>query len=271
VSHLVRANGVKAILSGEGADECFLGYGRIAYDDVRARYRRALSRVRALVQRVPRLGKALWPECAHPGAATELQQNFELQLDRDRVVRRVKEAGLDAHPREYRSLDWLGYHLRTLLHRNDALGMAASIEARFPYLDHDLVRFAVNLPYEYKIRRSLGTLERAHPFLRDKWVLRAVADRYLPRSLSRRRKIGFPTNAYTRARCAPAFFEGGFIADFYRLGERSLAHLLEGADPDLRLRLLMLEAWGRLFFRGTSQGDVTAQLVRHMTIDPVPA
>ena len=38
------------------------------------------------------------------------------------------------------SLDLLGYNLRALLHRNDSMGMAASIEARFPFLDNRLAR-----------------------------------------------------------------------------------------------------------------------------------
>jgi asparagine synthetase B (glutamine-hydrolysing) len=34
------------------------------------------------------------------------------------------------------------------------MGMAASIEARFPFLDGQLVEAAINLPYKYKIADS---------------------------------------------------------------------------------------------------------------------
>lgn len=269
VSRLVRANGVKAILSGEGSDECFLGYGPIAYEDMRQRYRRFLLRARGIVHRVPKLGKALWPRVAgHHLAVQDIEQNFEITMDRLRVQQRIREVGIDVPPREYRSLEWLGYHLRTLLHRNDALGMAASIEARFPYLDNDFVKAAVNMSYQYKIRPSMNAHDRSHPFLRDKWVVRKVADRYIPRALSQRKKIGFPTNAYDRMRCPPSFFKSGFVADLYRLGDQAVTYLLENSDRDLRVRLLMLEVWGRLFFRGATQAEINGEMRRHISIDP---
>lgn len=272
VSRLVRANGVKAILSGEGSDECFLGYGKIALEDIRQGYRRAISRLRDLVHRVPKLGKEVWPQdLGYSPFVHSLEQNFEVALDRARIQERIRRDGAHFSPREYRSLEWLGYHLRTLLHRNDALGMAASIEARFPYLDHDLVRAAVNLPYEYKIRPSLTTLDRAHPFLRDKWVVRKIADRYIPKALSQRKKLGFPVNAYDRMQISPDMFRGGFVADLYRLREPELLHLLKDCDRHFRVRLLMLEAWGLLFFHGTTESELSTKLSRHTSIAPAAA
>jgi asparagine synthase (glutamine-hydrolysing) len=38
-----------------------------------------------------------------------------------------------------RSVEYLGYHLRTPLHWNDSLGMDASVESRFPFLDPEVV------------------------------------------------------------------------------------------------------------------------------------
>jgi asparagine synthase (glutamine-hydrolysing) len=269
VSRLVRANGVKAILSGEGSDECFLGYAPIAYDDLRGAYQRLLAGTRDLVQRVPKLGKGLWPKTTDfQDRVKDIEQNLELALDRRQILQRVGEVGVQLRAREHRSLEWLGYHLRTLLHRNDALGMAASIEARFPYLDNAFVKAAVNLPYKHKIRPALNSFDLAHPLLRDKWVVRQVADRYIPRALSRRRKVGFPVNAYERLRCAPSFFESGFVADLYRLGTRAVGRLLETSSRDFQMRLLMLEAWGRLFFRGVSEPELRTSLLRHVQIEP---
>jgi asparagine synthase (glutamine-hydrolysing) len=272
VSRLVRASGVKAILSGEGSDECFLGYSSIAYEDLSLGYRRALARVARLVQRIPKVGERIWPrESGHAALVVGMQQSFERELDRQRVEQRLLETGADVRRREQRSLDWLGYHLRTLLHRNDALGMAASIEARFPYLDHDVVREAVNLPYAYKIRPSLRASDHAHPFLRDKWVVREVGGRYLPRTLSQRRKLGFPVNAYERMTVSPGFFQQGFVADLFRLSEPALAYLLEHSDRHFQMRLLMLEVWGRLFFWNHSQADLTKELFARIAIDPIGA
>lgn len=267
VSRLVRANGVKAILSGEGSDECFLGYSQIAFEDLRQSYRRLLSGLRNLVHRVPTIGKAVWPiQSGSVHLVQQIEQNFELALDRARIHDRIRAVGIDVHPREFRSVAWIGYHLRTLLHRNDALGMAASIEARFPYLDHDVVRAAVNLPYRYKIRPSVTTFERAHPMLRDKWVVRMVADRYVPRALSRRKKLGFPVSAYARMQVRPEMFKGGFVADLYRLNEAAMRELTSEADRAFIVRLLLLEVWGRIFFQGGSPDGLVAELYRHTTI-----
>lgn len=270
VSRLVRASGVKAILSGEGSDECFLGYSPIAFEDLRQGYRRVLSNLRNLVHRIPKLGKTIWPhDAGYAPLVLGLEQNFEIALDHARIQDRVREAGVEVRAREYRSLEWLGYHLRTLLHRNDTLGMAASIEARFPYLDHNVVRAAVNLPYEYKIRASLTALDRSHPFLRDKWAVRKVADRYLPRILSQRKKLGFPVNAYERMRVSPALFKGGFVAELFRLSEPALFHLLDCADRHFRVRLMMLEMWGRLFFRQATEAELVSDLYCQTSIDPI--
>ena len=62
------------------------------------------------------------------------------------------------------------------------------------FLDNEVVKVAVNMPYRYKIRFSPTVLEKAHPGIRDKWVVRKVADRYIPRELSQRIKIGFRTS-----------------------------------------------------------------------------
>ena len=148
------------------------------------------------------------------------------------------------------------------------LGMAASIEARFPYLDHDVVRAAVNLGYRYKIRPTLSALDRSHPFLRDKWVVRSVADRYVPRVLSQRRKLGFPTNAYERMRVSPEIFASGFAADFYRLASRELSLLLRDAPPRVVVRLLMLEVWGRLFMGSATPAQMVDALRAHTRIEP---
>jgi len=67
-----------------------------------------------------------------------------------------------------------------LLMRVDKLTMAHSIEARVPFLDHDLVEFAMRLPASYKLRNGVG-----------KSILKKVADRYLEPEIVHRKKQGF--------------------------------------------------------------------------------
>jgi len=105
VSRLVRDNGVKAILSGEGSDECFLGYGPIAFEDLRRSYRRFLGRTQSVIHRIPKLGKALWPpRSSDPELVMEMAQNFEIALDRSRIQELIQTSPAKATPREYRSL-----------------------------------------------------------------------------------------------------------------------------------------------------------------------
>jgi asparagine synthase (glutamine-hydrolysing) len=77
--------------------------------------------------------------------------------------------------------------------KQDKLSMASAIEARVPYLDHELVEFVLRLPPALKIRR--GT---------TKYLLRRYAQRLLPPESTRRRKLPFyvPVENYLRA---PAF------------------------------------------------------------------
>ena len=67
--------------------------------------------------------------------------------------------------------------------------MAVSLEARVPYLDHELVEFAFRLAPSLKLRGLVG-----------KWILRRAFRDRLPASILRRRKSGFsvPIAAWLR-------------------------------------------------------------------------
>ena len=88
-----------------------------------------------------------------------------------------------------------------LLMRVDKLTMAHAVEARVPFLDHDLVEFAMRLPPSYKLRD--GVCKR---------VLKKAAEPYLDEDMIYRRKQGFgaPMEEWFRegdfgARCLAAF------------------------------------------------------------------
>jgi len=77
-------------------------------------------------------------------------------------------------------LDALGYLPDDLCVKTDRATMAASLEARLPFLDHSIVEFAWSLPTALKIEGDTG-----------KTVLRDVLYSYVPRSLVDRPKMGF--------------------------------------------------------------------------------
>ena len=77
-------------------------------------------------------------------------------------------------------MDALAYLPDDLCVKTDRATMAASLEARLPFLDHAVVEFAWSLPTAFKIEGDMG-----------KTVLRDVLYRYVPRQLVDRPKMGF--------------------------------------------------------------------------------
>ena len=273
VSKLVRSNQVKGVLSGEGADESYIGYPSLIFD-VRAFLRGVLGEAPRVAYDLLRHGFERARGRRRPDApenpvavVRSLHNRFETDLGEEEIREDIRRrSGREPTDRELVTLWQLGYHLRTLLHRNDCLGMAASIEARFPFLDSRLVRLAVNMPYSAKVRLSPATLEREHYFLRDKWVLRKVAERYLPRKLAHRKKRGFPVRAHERMRIAPDSFDDSFVGNLFELGRRELRLLVDRASPELRRRLLHLDVWARVCLEGIPTEDVKRRLQQYVVL-----
>ena len=86
-------------------------------------------------------------------------------------------------------MDVLGYLPNDILVKLDRASMAVSLEGRVPFLDPDVFAFAWRLPLGMKIRKGQG-----------KWVLRQLLDKYVPRRLFERPKMGFgiPIESYLR-------------------------------------------------------------------------
>ena len=73
-------------------------------------------------------------------------------------------------------------YLIELLMKQDQMSMAASIESRVPFLDHELVEFTAGIPAKYSIRGMAG-----------KVILKQAVEDLLPKSIVYRQKMGFPT------------------------------------------------------------------------------
>jgi asparagine synthase (glutamine-hydrolysing) len=153
-----------------------------------------------------------------------LVPNGHRTLDSHAVVRDYVGAldGRLVDPDVLQKIPYLELQLRLpehLLMRVDKLTMAHAVEARVPFLDHDLVEFAMRLPPTYKLRDGIG-----------KKILKEAARPYLDADLVDRTKQGFgaPMEEWFREgdfgrRCLDAFKrsalrEAGFFDNDYFSG-----------------------------------------------------
>jgi asparagine synthase (glutamine-hydrolysing) len=193
---------VTVSLSGDGGDELFGGYHyyQIAHRlgplyRSPAMFRRCLA---ALASVIPRhhfqlLSAALRQE-TEMGTycfARSISKDFDSALTNDSTPRTQGllglftdaaehfPAGLDASEKGMR-LDALYTLPDDYLQKVDLASMAFSLESRDPFLDQDLVEWAMKLPLKWKIRGK-----------QNKFLLRKLAYRYLPQEILDRPKQGF--------------------------------------------------------------------------------
>lgn len=198
---------VTVVLTGEGADELFLGYPRY--------------QIPQILDRVYRLGPILRPLLGVLGRISGDHRIRKLEYFLRRDIDDAILANSTANEREgveallspglartqthreavlthYSDLQDIGVRLSfqdqhtylvSILNRQDKMSMGASIEARVPFLDYRIAEFANALPSRCRTRS-----------LRGKELVKRVARNYLPDEVVYRRKSGFgvPLGAWLR-------------------------------------------------------------------------
>src|SRR5436190_14792938 len=152
---------VKVILSGEGADELFGGYPTYLGHKLAPLYHAlpsfARAALRRMVQRVPSSTKKMTLEFLLKRFVSDAEKSW---IDRHRAwfgsglpseIHKSPSKGSDSN--SYSDalagamlLDYQSYLRDNLLVKVDRATMLSSVEARAPYLDRDVTRFALPLP-----------------------------------------------------------------------------------------------------------------------------
>jgi asparagine synthase (glutamine-hydrolysing) len=233
LSRLVRDRGYKVVLTGEGSDEVFGGYDIFKETKIR----RFWSTFPASKMR-PALLRRLYPYMkniqAQPEAylraffrttAEDCSDPFFSHLPRWSLTSKVKlfysddfraqlgpyDPLADLHmalPANY--TEWDGFtqaqYLETahllpgyiLSSQGDRMGMANSVEGRFPFLDYRVVQFAASLPPRLKMK-----------VLNEKYLLKRAVRGLIPESVRNRKKQPY------RAPDAKSFFgTNGTLVDY---------------------------------------------------------
>jgi asparagine synthase (glutamine-hydrolysing) len=267
-AELAHRTGVKAVLTGEGSDELFLGYP--AY--VARRYKWMTAPVDGMIKAygaIPSVRRFLFP---HDDANVDLfypklTTNFEHEAADARFDQAYAFLPPSKRADHLSSSHLLMSHLGSLLHRNDRMGMLAGIESRFPFLDEDVVAFGLNLPAKFKIERVRKVFDRKHPFLMDKAIVRRLASEHLPPALTAKTKFGFPTYGHKSLVIDRGFFEGGYVEDAFELSPDAEEQLVTDRFRYFGALMASVEVFGRLFDSGQTPEEVTAHLEQHVVVD----
>jgi asparagine synthase (glutamine-hydrolysing) len=249
IASLARHDGVKVLLSGEGADELFGGYGWLhadAYEGFRHR-RRRVERLTAVPNALFWRAKGPAAPESRPGPSARIrdveegeERRFSAAYRRQFGARRRLSAALGAD---------LCTYLPHLLNRQDKSTMRESIETRVPFLDPAVVATALNLPLELRVLP-----ERKAP-------LRDLSRRLLPPGVADRPKVGFgfDVRGYLAA-ARPSFLADGRLRDLLRVGADEWAGRVAAADSFHSLLLWTGEIWCRLFVDGATVTAVDREL-----------
>jgi asparagine synthase (glutamine-hydrolysing) len=258
---------VKVALSGDGGDELFGGYETYLAQGMARRWNRiprtlrqgvlepAIRRLRprpakkGVVNKAIRfveglehdagLGHARWRVFAGSEMLADLltpeaSARVHTPIERH-VFDLARRAGERSDVDRMLYVDVHSYLVDNCLVKVDRMSMATSLETRVPLLDHELVELAFRVPGELKVARH------------TKPLLKAVAERHVPRDCVRRPKQGFsiPIKHWLNGPLAPVvdalldpatireegLFDAGTVRrvlDEHRRGERNHSHLIWG-------------------------------------------
>jgi asparagine synthase (glutamine-hydrolysing) len=175
LAELAHQAGLKVVLSGEGGDELFAGYGR--YRDAQRPWWVGGPRTMRRTGRFDRLNI--------------LRRSSDAWRDGIRAAEGTMGDGPLSRLQLAQAIDCVDWLPNDLLIKLDRCLMAHGVEGRTPFLDPDVADFAFTLPDDLKIRDGRG-----------KYLLRRWLQTALPTARAFDRKRGFtvPVGEWLRSR-----------------------------------------------------------------------
>jgi asparagine synthase (glutamine-hydrolysing) len=191
---------ITVVLSGEGSDELFGGYGRIFISYLDFNKLSSKNFLNFFINKYNYtsdedlkkiLSKKIFKEIDKKKYTFNIFKKYFDKLDGIKIEDKI--------PYIFQTV-----HLQGLLQRLDTTTMAASVEGRSPFVDHELIEFVNSIPFKYKIRwkndnykkkaikKSLKSEEISESYDITKYLLRKVFKNDLPKEIINRKKIGFP-------------------------------------------------------------------------------
>jgi asparagine synthase (glutamine-hydrolysing) len=201
----VHEQGYKVTLTGEGSDEALAGYVWFKSQQVRNAIGRYVpfvpSMMRGMLLAMVGGGMERRPPVMGMRGVRPAQQDLYELLMQVRPV--LYSGGMRSTLREHNPFDdldltneriekwdplnrslYVGYKVMLagllMISKGDRIAMHNSVEARYPFLDDDVIKFCSEIAPEYKLRG-----------MTEKWILRRVAERTLPKRIANRPKTMF--------------------------------------------------------------------------------
>lgn len=247
ISECAHENGIKVLLSGEGADEIFGGYKcfkKLAFSKTVSDEDDIVDAIvfrdgREDIKFLRRIFPAIEPERYYQKRIDMLNSFTGTLFDRQ-----IKYE--------------MSTHLVELLSRQDKMSMAYSVENRVPYLDNEMVRLAWDIPERFLIDR---------PSQEGKFILKDIASDIFGTEFAFRRKVGFfiPGNMFL---CSDMDFihrvlacikkRGIICSDIFEKWSDHELHVYGGLNyfqSALFFKMFTLEIWCQMFLDGKSVNE----------------
>jgi asparagine synthase (glutamine-hydrolysing) len=179
---------ITVVVSGEGADELFGGYGKI----FRLPYELSKN------DQSENIFDKFIHEYSYMSKAFLNKYFIKQSHSFEDRVKHVLENSLNNEDFIYRVFHSI--HIKGLLARVDMTSMQASIEARPPFLNHELVEYVYeNIPNSLKLKwkdskppKTLSPADYSEVYDIPKYPLKKVAEEFIPEDIIYRKKMGFP-------------------------------------------------------------------------------